>query len=292
MDSDASANDIKEEDMRFLCGCGQCSLESFILNGCPHPWEKSRFPLLNIKHMSVAARLELLGRLTDESEEVTSKFGSLVRKVLVSLKNGTVDVKELVVFLLPQQKFLYLEEAKRIELENKLDQASTVGDVLSLLTKNFISWFNHPLLGSIAKEFTVCENEYQNYVNEVFIPFIRRSLFEVPSNSFSPNELQGSGKFLLKIHIPKPKASFEAGFLLPLRRHVSKVLCIAIDGFDICSYEKGCVQLTVAVPLTLLQEIFPVPDCVIHLLSTFCYEGVQIRSIAFDQHYHPVPIKV
>ena len=270
--------------MKFLCGCGQCSLSSFLEKGCPNPWKHAHFPLLNIKKMKRREKLELLSRLKKDADEITEKFGSFTRKVYRSLKKlKDFDVHELVLFLLPQQKFSYMSEEKRIKLQSDLSEAPDVGKVMTLLTKGYISWFNHPLLGSITKEFKVCETEYQEYVDNELTPFLQRSLFEIPSNSFNDisGDPQGSGEFILKIDIPNPKDSFEANILLPLRDHVSSTLGIAIDAFEFCSYGKGCIQFVIAAPLVLLLKIFPLSDRVLQLLSTFSYKNLSMKSIQF-----------
>lgn len=277
--------------MRFLCGCGKCSLDSFIKSGCPNPWEKSKFPLLNFKHMNRRARLELLGRLTEESDELKEKFASVVMDVCQSLENLNVNLKAIVLFVLLKQKFTDLEEEKRLELQEKLRNAQDVYDVMILLTTYFMSWFNHPLFGSIVKKFIPNDTSYQNYVENDFLTFMQRSLFEVP-NSLDSEELKGTGKFVLKVDVSQPKSSVKGEIMLPLRRHLSKNLGIAIDSFDICDYDKGCLQFTVAVPLLLLHAIFPIPPGVIDHLSDFCFNGTQIKSISFEQHFHTVPKKV
>ena len=270
--------------MRFLCGCGKCSLTDFLSNGCPNPWERSRFPLLNIRKFNVEKRLELLARLMKEAEEVSTKFGSLSRQVYRSLKDK--DVNELSLFLLPQQAFLYMDEKERIQLQANITKASNVAEVLKLLNEKYISWFNHPLLGSILKEFKVCEAEYQDYVDKHFTPYLKKSLFEIPAESLDSTDIQGSGKFILKLNVPPPKDSLKADILLPLRHHVASSFGIAINAFRIYSYDKGCIQIAVSIPILLFKEIFPLPSNVLSLLGKFSYQNVHIKAVNdSDEHY-------
>ena len=271
--------------MKFLCGCGRCSLSSFLENGCPNPLEHAHFPLLNIKKMKPREQLEILSRLKKDADNVTKKFGSLIQKVYYSLKKlEDFDVHKLVLFLLVQQKFSCMSEEKRLKLQSDLSEAPNINKVMILLTESYISWFNHSLLGSIVKEFKVCETEYQDYVDKELTPFLRRSLFEIPSNSFNDisGDPQGSGQFILKIDIPNPKDSLEANILLPLRDHVSSTLGIAIDAFDFRSYTKGSIQFIFAAPLGLLLKIFPLSDRVLQLLSSFSYKNLSMKSIQFE----------
>ena len=72
--------------MRFLCGCGKCSLHDFLRNGCPNPWGNSVFPLLHIEAVSIRNKLSLFSRLQDEAESVRRQFASLSVKVCDAFK--------------------------------------------------------------------------------------------------------------------------------------------------------------------------------------------------------------
>ena len=232
-------------------------------------------------------KLELIARLTEEAREICTKFGSLIRKVYRSLKKlDDFDVFELVLFLMEQQKFFYLPEEKRIKVQSHLSKASDLQTVLIFLqTERYISWFNYPLLGSIIKEFKVCETDYEEYIEKQLTPFLQRSLFEIPSDSFNDtdnHDPEGSGQFILKIDVPNPDIPLKAEILIHLRRHVSTTFGIAIDAFEFCSYNKGCIQFVLAAPLTLLQNIFPLPDKALKSLSMFGYKGLHIKSVEFN----------
>ena len=294
-----SSDTLKDEDMRFLCGCGQCSLNSFLQNGCPNPWEHAHFPLLNIKKMRRREKLKLLSRLTEDARDISEKFASFTTSVYRSLKKlNDFDIHELKIFLMAQQKFFYLSEEKRIKLQCDLSSASNVETVIMfLLTENYISWFNYPLLHSITKKFKVCETEYLEYINNQLTAFLQRSLFEVPSDSCNiSDDPHGSGHFVLKIDVPNTddslKDSLKADVLLHLRSHVSSSLGIAIDAFEFCSYTKGCIQFVFAAPLALLQKIFPLSDRVLNALSTLSYKDLFIKTIQFDHQIQTVPKKV
>lgn len=275
-----------EEDMRFICGCGQCSLDSFLKNGCPNPWDHANFPLLNTQKMSASKKLELISRLEEDARDISEKFASLTESVYRSLNYlNNFDVKGLRIFLLAQQKFLYMSEEKRSELRQsdlgKGEDVETV--IIFLLTENYISWFNYPLLGSIVKKFKVCMTEYQEYIDKDLTQFLQRSLFEIPADSFSiSDEPQRSGQFILKLDVINSKVSLTADVLIHLRRHVSIILGIAIDAFEFCSYDKGCIQFVLAAPLSLLQNIFPLPDKALKSLSMFSYKGLHIKSVEFN----------
>ena len=286
-----SGGEVKEEDMRFLCGCGKCSLSSFLKSGCPNPWEKSRFPLLNVKKLNKRQKMELLARLDKEAEQISIDFCSLMVDVYRCLKD--TDVNELVLYLLPQQKFSYMDDNDRKELFSNFKKAKNVAEVLALLEESCMSWFNHLLVGTIAKKFNACEADYDKYVNNSFNRYIKRCLFEVPSSI--GERFVGSGEFILKVttsdHL-KHKDKTKAEILLSLRRHVSEACGISIDSFDICSYEKGCLRVVVAVSLALLEEIFPLPTRALSMLSSFAYESARIKSVSFREHHHVVPEKV
>lgn len=236
--------------------------------------------------MRAGEKLELISRLTEDARDISEKFASLAESVYSSLDNlNGFDVKKLRIFLLAQQKFLYMSKEKRNELrQSVLGKGKDVETVMTfLLTENYISWFNYPLLGSIVKKFKVCMTEYQEYIDKDLTQFLQRSLFEIPADSLSiSDDPQKSGQFILKLDVINSKVSLKADVLIHLRRRVSMILGIAIDAFEFCSYNKGCIQFVLAAPLTLLQNIFPLPDKALKSLSMFSYKGLRIKSVEFN----------
>ena len=278
---------VSDEDMMFLCGCGRCSLNSFLENGCPNPWEHAHFPLLNIKEMRHQEKIKLLSRLTQDAWDISESFSSLTISVYSSLKElHDFDVNMLKIFLLTQQKFFYMSEEKCAKLYSHFNSnVSEVSAVMMfLLNENYITWFNHYLLGSITKQFKVCETEYQEYIDKILTPFLQRSLFEIPSDSFNASDdPQGSGHFILKLDVRDLEATPKAEVLLLLRKHVANSFGIAIDAFEFCSYHKGCIEFVLAAPLCLLQKFFPLSDRVLESLSMFNYKSLCIKTVQFDK---------
>jgi hypothetical protein len=284
---DSDSSDMKEEDLRFLCGCGHCSLNSFISQGCRYPWENTQFPLLDVKKLPYRERLELFKRLENEAQNVAVKFGSVTRQAVQLLKN--VDPNELAAFLLPQQMFIYMDTEERHKLQSSICDAPDAGKIIVLLCQSYISWFNHHLLAIILDEFKCCKDKYDDYVENHFKPFMQKSLFEIPSSMLHANSLVGSGQFILKVDVPTPKEHVKAKILSSLSYYVSSVFGLALDSFTFISYDKGCIRLTVSVPYLLLSEIFPLPQSVLDNLSKFTFENVRIKGVQFDQ-YQSIPL--
>ena len=284
---------VKEEDMRFLCGCGKCSLDDFLQNGCPNPWANSAYPLLNIKAMSTRRKLELLARLEQDTMDIKEHFGFMVScKIMRSLREQYGDdpntVKELVVFILAQQPFVYMDEQKQVKLKSELYAAETIGDVFEVLVGSSVSWFNHLILGSITKMFTVAEEEYKEYVEVKLAQFLKRSLFEMPKGSFTSEDPEGSGSFILKLAVPPPTDKIKGSVLLPLRRHVAMTLGITIESFELCCYNKGCIELTVSAPAQLVNALFPLDERTLMRLGSMTVgcEGLKITSITSGSSEH------
>ena len=276
---------VKEEDMRFLCGCGQCSIEDFLSRGCPNPWANHAYPILNIKTLSTRRKLDLLARLEQDMTEVKEKFGFMVA---CKIQRGFMEqlgdkVEELTIFVLAQLPFSFMKPEKQGHLKSELRSAETVGDVFEILVSSVVSWFNHLLLGSITRSFHIAEDDYTSYVNETLAPFLERSLFEVPKDSFSSENRERSGVFVLKIEVPPPKERIKGTVLLPLRCHIARVLGIPIESFDICSYNKGCFELSVSGPSRLMKAIFPLNDAVSSALGsmTVACQGLKIVSVKY-----------
>ena len=281
--------------MRFLCGCGKCSLHDFLRNGCPNPWGNSVFPLLHIEAISIRNKLSLFSRLQDEAESVRRQFASLSVKVCDAFKeqygNNSEVVDKLAVYILSQQPYTCIETEKQVELKSSLSKSTTIFQVMKLLTDGFITWFNHALLGFIAEEFKIAVTEYHDYVEKHLKPYLQRSLFEIPTDSFTSGSTIRSGEFLLKIDLPSPRSVLKGSLILSLRARVASTLGIAIDAFEICSYDKGCVQFKVAAPSPLLEGMFPLPLTDLNALGSAFGDctDLKIRAISYSDNYQVLP---
>lgn len=97
--------------------------------------------------------------------------------------------------------------------------------------------------------------------------------------------------FLLKIDLPSPYPVLKGSLILSLRARVASTLGIAIDTFEICSYDKGCIQFKVAAPSPLLEGIFPLPLTDLNALGSAFGDctDLKIRAISYSDNCQVLP---
>ena len=276
MDSDIN---LDEEEVKLLCGCGKCTLNDFLEKGCPDPGGPKQFPLLNLERLPRRSSQKLVARLMKESKLVAKEFGSLSAKLLSCLNDREdITVDHLVLFLLPQQRFSYICESRVPEIEKQLRKATTKGEVLKLLP---VSWFNHTLFESIAKEFKVAIEDYKNYIEQHLNPLLQKSLFEIP-RKFS-YVFKGSNQFTLKMDIPKQE-NLKADILICLKDQVAGTLGISIDALDFCGYDSGCLEIVFSAPYVLVKKTFSIKrkfPKVFPAIVSICPD-LKIQSVQFE----------
>lgn len=209
--------------------------------------------MLNVTGLSKSSSQKLVARLFRDSKKVVDQFGSLLCNILRCLNSRQeINVDELVLFILPQQRLSFLCEPSYSETQEQLRKATTKGDVMKLL-ESHISWFNHSSLGSFVKKFKVDVESYEDYVENHLNPFLKKSLFEIPSKS--SDSFEGSGKFTLKLNIPPSTQKLSANVIIPLKDQVASALALSIDALEFCSYDSGCFELVFSAPYMILKEM-------------------------------------
>ena len=269
---------VREEDIRLLCGCGQCSYQNYLSHGCPRPRESHAYPFLEISVSSTEQKLELLTKLEQDFNDVRERFDIMVacdvRQAFVEeIGNYPGLVKDLIVFVLGQLQFSFVEHTHRKDLRCKLLSAETIVDVFESLRGSFMSWFNHLILGSITESFRVRNEDYQHYVNKTLAPYLQRSLFEISKYSFAcmPDNSERLGMFVLEIAMSRSKASVIKGSVISiLRCHIARSIGLVIESCEIFSYSNNGenFELNVRAPSKLLNKAFPLNDFVLSNLAS------------------------
>ena len=296
MESDSS--DITEKDVQFLCGCGKCTLKEFLDNGCSNPTESRDYPLLDIKKISLKKKVNLISRLELEAEGIREEFANLTDNVTESLKivHGETKqtVKRFAMHIASMQVTQFMGHEKKKEFLEALLRCETVTDVMLILLTYYISWFNHSLLGSIIRKFQICTQEYEKYRGQLanfWMLHIRhkKSMFEIPRNSFSSVAVRPTETFIIKIGVPSSNTDVKASIFPLLKKHVSIITGISVSSFELCAYNKGCIEITVGAPAQLLQAVFQSDVNLNNLLidlGSLVVLNLKLLSISYNERDH------
>lgn len=88
-----------EDTLKYLCGCGKCSLEKIITEGCDCPGSLQRFPLLDIQKLPKVKLQQYLFMLAKEAETINDEFASLCDGICQSMIRRDVSVQRIINFL-------------------------------------------------------------------------------------------------------------------------------------------------------------------------------------------------
>ena len=274
--------DLNTDDIQLLCGCGKCTLDCFIQNGCPNPIAQRQLPLLNTATQSLA----VVAQLTKESMQIATKFSGLFAEIITCLEyrqDITVDI--LIMYILSRQRFSYLSEPHSTEFKAQIQKATTKREVMWILEGRHITWFNHSLLGSLVKEFEVGVKQYEDYIESHLDPFLDRSLFEIPNKFCDMTE--GANQLFLKI---APTETLSAKVLIPLKSQIASVLGLSIDTLEFHSYYGSSIELTFGAPYVLFKKLVLKNDKLKLVLQNMesIIPGIKIQEMKCEHESHPI----
>ena len=220
--------------------------------------------------MSKSEKEKITNTLLVENQIIRNKYSLLVDGILASFEKRKIEVDRLKLSIITSLGVI------ADVLKYKYEKASTLAGVLLILHDSGTSWFNIELLKSIVEKLGSDEDKTNitSYEQKDLVPYLQRSIFEIPSNSFGP----GSGtadQISLGLRLPNE--------VIPTGNHVA-VICHNLsqllgipDGILVfIRYDEGSTIL-----------IFGVPEALMHtalLQSTmeeYCTPDISKRNYAF-----------
>ncbi|XP_019848921.1 PREDICTED: uncharacterized protein LOC109580327 [Amphimedon queenslandica] len=283
-----------EDDLKKLCSCGDCSLEKIITEGCSNPDSCHRFPILDVKKLPGCKKQQYLYLLMKEAKAINEAFASLLTDVCESMKKRDVSVKTIALYL-KSSKLLEITAKSGLTLRETLDNATDIDDVFSIIS-DISSWFNHHPLGLLINKFGTEEDKtsYETFLEENVMTYLKRSITEIPKDSFGEH-LEGSGDFKLKLDHTAEHENICGSQIYFLKGEVAKALDLPMECLKLDSIDKGCLEITLSVPLCVHDEIFPLKFEQAQDLANIIIDGnfqLTINSIWYQGSYHDIPFKI
>ena len=258
-----------------LCCCGNCSINDFLVRGCPSSGKKLRkFPILDVSQLSNSEKMKLIARLLYESDRVMDEFATLLSETQCAFQK-CVRVRELVVYLCGLQLSRFHENLadKKIlkSFEKELCACADVSEVFVTL-RDVWSWFNHSLLGKLISRFRAAGNnikqKYDRYLANYLNPYLQQSVFKVPSDSYGPLTLPQFEKFIIKLDDDVVE-SFNVDLPKRMQLHVAQTLQIELEALILQSIHEGCFQVTFLIPGVAVDEVLPLSATCVTAFSHF-----------------------
>ena len=243
----------------FGCGCGKCTIFSFIESGCPTPIpSESSFPHLDLRRLTHEQQQELRGRLWSESREMILRFQELLSATIKSFKRRCVPLDELVSHVMALGAFDPVFKEPQVPLfhhcSKELKNADTIPKVF-LVLNDYFSFFNYHVIEHIIKELGTEEDKakLQRY-KENFTKYAKRRIFECLPE-FGPVSDADHADISVKLD---PPFNYNVEEIEGFRQKLSEILCISSQGIlRLCRVDKGCFRLMFQIPSFIQQKIFP-----------------------------------
>ena len=175
-------------------------------------------------------------QLMIENEYVRQCFAELLDDIFISFQK-TIDFDRLKLFLI----------AYGVNC-----QATNIFGILTELQTRHISWFNNHLLKVIVQRFGNDDDKRNlaRYEKQVLIPYLQKSIFEIPSCSFSEgHETEGFTYFSLCLTDASPNGQY----ISVIQLRLSRLLGIKDGLLKLIRFDEGSIILIFALPVTLLD---------------------------------------
>ena len=278
-DASAASTDV-DRHTAYGCGCGKCSLNTFLDGRCPDPEKAATsFPYLKISALTESEKMILKGRLSEDFCKISMQFSEFNTAICESLINRKIPVQRVTRMLRDLRAFPPSSSNAPL-LGSHLDaitQDKTIDDIFDILA-HYVSFFNFQITEHIVKNLGTNDDkvllcDYKKKVDE----YCNRNIFECPSYS-TPHQEQAA--LVLKV---EGIEQYSMKHLSMLISHVSRALSIANNSLRLCSVEEGCVKLNFQVPLCVKDSVFP--------LSTECIGRLMDLGKSMNKPVHITVIK-
>ena len=197
----------------------------------------------NWDSMSVSEQKKVKDQLRDENQTIREKYMFLTDEILNSLEDRNIEVDSLKQFIATFPK--------------EFESATTLAGVLLIMHMSYSSWFNIRLFERVVERFGSDgdQEKMKAYKDFELVPYLQRSIFEIPSKSFGSGDVMAG---LISLHLFLPDDAILTGVTgldvemigLNLSQHVG----ITNGILHFIGYNEGSTILIFGVPEAILHE--------------------------------------
>ena len=251
----------------FHCHCGQCSLESYLDEGCPKSSSDS-FPYLDLCKLDEDDRKDLKFKLSQDINEMMRSFADLFNNTCVSLDERGVDVNRLARHVLSLgayesstiQKPLLSEDEKELKSSKSIDEAF-------IILRHHMSFFNFELLKHITDSRKLCTDDDRQRMEKYcqkFGGFCRRKVFEVSPTAvgLSMSKQSKRKRKRFAVLITKHETEPNLVFVNEAIEKIASLLRLKPSTLHLHRIDKGSLILVFSVPTFVAKKLFPLEQSV------------------------------
>ena len=205
----------------------------------------------NWDNMSKFEQEKIKNSLYEETQIIRKKYSFLTDDILNSMEKRGIEIDRLKLFLATYG--VPAGESNAVILP-RFESATTLAGVLLLMHMYYSSWFNIQLFKDVVERFGNDDDQskFKEYKECDLVPYLRRSIFEIPSKSFGPGDITTG---LISLHLFLPDDVIPTGQDVKIiRRRLCKLLGIVDGILQFIGYEEGSTILIFGVPEALLHN--------------------------------------
>ena len=279
-DSNTISGEGDENAITFQCPCEECSLESYVSDGCPR---RQSYPYLYLAKLSEDEKEDLIQVLSHNTDDVKKSFRELVDSTCVSLKMREKTAEELVrcalnIIVNNNSEAAPLTLLK--EHQEELKSATTVDGVFIALIPH-MSFFNYGILEHIIVNLG-SDNDKESLANYLskFNTFCQRRVFEVfPLRvGVSGTEKGKVKKFAALLTEYDNKATLMD--IKRAKRKLANLLGLKSSALTLQIIDSGSVLLVLSLPTFIADGIFPLDP----IRTRYLKENGFVLFIPEDSH--------
>lgn len=274
------------QDLTGICGCGTCTVHTYLLNGCPRSSQipALSLPFVDLSYLKGSQRQIVLGRLYLEYQFLLSKFSRLKREIFRTIMSKKLTFYYLSNIVVRLDSFMpSLPQDDKIA---EVRKTKTVAQLYSMLPEDS-SFLEYHIFEDLANDLKVERNtdNMRAYKHELD-QFSQRGIFECPLFSDAGNDSYSN--FILEMG--QDRCSMNIHELVCVQEQLCSILSVLNNTVCLCNVSK--------LPSGNVQVIFRIPNFVKDVLLPLSREQQsKLRQLGFldwsfysgmDISYNPV----
>ena len=276
---------LQTSDFGFQCVCGECTLDSYLREGCPHSAEHDKLnaailDVSRLQSLQKGYKEHLEFQLSVESRKIMDSFGNLCLDTLKSLENQNEKASRVVTTVIFSQKFQSKQDhLTKVELE--LFAAKEVHEVFTLLKiHNIISFLEYRSLDRIIMDLGTKEDKdrLESYKQQLQ-HFCKRRVFEAPCSALTLRSKHENCSEFVVLMDKEMENTITFHDIKHTEKEIANILKLdsgtQIHLHKVC---PGSVLLHFTVPLSGNRSIFPLKLSQMALLKCNGYSIIKITN--------------
>ena len=200
--------------------------------------------------LSHVEKEQIKNELREENKKTKFEYASVFVDIARLFKKRNIDYEEIKMFLQLSVKPMSTSE---LDQSSALDRADSMNKVFLFISKH-TSWFNFEILEEVVKKFgdEVEKKLLSKYISETLTPYLKRSIFEIPPDSF-PSQSDHSVCSLVCLKLPDDL--LPSGYDIKLIQvKLAKRIGINPSNLQLRFYESGCIELNFEIQNVWLND--------------------------------------